>query len=51
MDIIVGVLLAALVIGVSSLVGQSLDRAKSRAREGGCEHADADTDTPLYGDF
>jgi hypothetical protein len=56
MDIIIGALSAALVIGLSSLVGRSLDRAKSRAlREGGLGHgdadADADADAALYGDF
>jgi hypothetical protein len=51
MDIIIGVLSAALLIGVSSLLGRSLDRAKSRARAKRSAKTAADPDAAFYGDF
>ena len=51
MDIVIGVLSAALLIGVSSLLGRSLDRAKSRALKEGSANTASDTDADLYGDF
>jgi hypothetical protein len=51
MDIIIGVLSAALLIGVSNLLGRSLDRAKSRAFESGSAKTAPDADADLYGDF
>jgi hypothetical protein len=49
MDIVIGVLSAALLIGVSSLLGRSLDRARRQSLERDREDAHADAD--LYGDF
>jgi hypothetical protein len=46
MDIVIGVLSFALVIGVSAMVGRSLDRARLRAQD---DPKDAEPD--LYGDF
>jgi len=49
MDIAIGVLFAALVIGLSTIAGRSLDRARRRADEEDRKNAKSDAD--LYGDF
>jgi hypothetical protein len=49
MDIVIGVLSAALLIGLSSLLGRSLDRARRRSLERKGAHANADAD--FYGEF
>jgi hypothetical protein len=46
MDILIGVLVAAFLIGVSTIAGRSLDRAKRRAAESA-----HDEKTEFYGDF
>jgi hypothetical protein len=46
MDILIGVLFAAFLIGVSTIAGRSLDRAKRRAAESA-----HDEKTELHGDF
>jgi hypothetical protein len=46
-DIVFGVLFAAFVIGVSTLAGRSLDRARAASRK----RAEKPQDSDLYGDF
>jgi hypothetical protein len=49
MDIVIGLLSAALLIGVSAIMGRSLDRARRQSLERRREDANREDD--LYGDF